>query len=92
MLEIVVIFQPGLIAVMYPAQLSCLAEIGESWYQNVTTAVVVTAGMIVGAGVVPALVGVLGDLGIGWCGFLSLALFMLLAVVVLILTPSFGRR
>ena len=92
MLEVVVVFQPALIAVMFPAQLSCLAEIGETWYQNVTSALVITVGMIVGAGVVPALVGVLSDLGIGWCGFLSLALFMLLTVVILMLNPSFGKR
>lgn len=92
LLEIVVVLQPALIAVMFPAQLSCLAEIGEAWYQNVTTALVVTVGMIVGAGVVPVLVGVLGDLGIGWCGFASLALFMLLALVILMLNPSFGKQ
>ena len=90
-LEIVVVFQPALIAVMYPAQLSCLAEIGEAWYQNVTTALVITVGMIIGTGVVPALVGALGDLGIGWCGFVLLALFMILAVLILILNPSFGK-
>lgn len=92
MLEIVVVFQPALIAVMFPAQLSCLAEIGEKWYQNVTSAVVITVGMIVGAGVVPVLVGVLGDWGIGWFGFVSLALMMLLTVVILIFNPSFGTR
>jgi len=47
---------------MYTAQLSCLAEIGEAWYPNVTIVLAVTVGMIVGAGVVPALVGALGDL------------------------------
>ena len=92
LLAVVVVFQPALIAVMFPAQLSCLAEIGEAWYQNVTTALVVTVGMIVGSGVVPALVGVLGDLGIGWSGFVALALFMFLAVVILIANPSFGTR
>lgn len=92
LLEVIVILQPCLIAVMFPAQLSCLADIGESWYQNVTTAVVITVGMIVGAGIVPVLVGVLGDMGIGWSGFVAIALFMLTAVVVLLLTPAFGRR
>jgi hypothetical protein len=53
---------------------------------------VVTVGMIVGSGVVPALVGVLGDLGIGWSGFVAIALFMFLAVVILMVTPSFGTR
>lgn len=92
LLEVVVVFQPALIAVMFPAQLSCLADIGEAWYQNVTTALVVTVGMVIGSGVVPALVGVLGDLGIGWSSFVALALFMFLAVVILILNPSFGTR
>lgn len=91
LLEIVVILQPSLIAVMFPTQLACLADIGESWYQNVTTAVVITAGMIVGVGIVPVLVGVFGDLGIGWFGFVSIALFMLFAVIILLLVPSFGK-
>ena len=92
LLEIVVVLQPALIALMFPAQLSCLAEIGEAWYQNVTTALVITVGMTVGAGVVPALIGVLGDLGMGWFGFVCLSIFMMTAVVVLIMTPAFGRR
>ena len=91
LLEIVVVFQPALIAVMFPAQLSCLAEIGESWYQNVTTALVVTVGMTFGAGVVPAFIGVMGDLGIGWLGFISLTILMFLAAVVLKFNPSFGK-
>ena len=91
-LEIVVILQPALIAITFPAQLSCLAEIGEAWYQNVTAALVITVGMTVGAGVVPALIGVMGDLGIGWLGFVCLSGFMMTAVVTLILTPAFGKR
>jgi fucose permease len=77
---------------MFPAQLSCLADIGETRYLNVTSALVITVGMIFGAGVVPALVGVLGDLGVGWLGFVALALIMFLAVAVLMLNPSFGKR
>ncbi|MCG6930496.1 MAG: MFS transporter [Desulfofustis sp.] len=92
MLELVVVLQPALIAAMFPAQLSCLADIGETRYLNVTSALVITVGMIFGAGVVPALVGVLGDLGVGWLGFVALALIMFLAVAVLMLNPSFGKR
>lgn len=92
LLEIVVVLQPACIAVMFPALLSSLAGIGEAWYQNVTTSLVVTVGMIVGSGVVPVLVGVLSDLGIGWSGFMVLALCMFLAVVVLMLNPSFGKQ
>ena len=91
-LEIMVVLQPALIAVMFPAQLSCLAEIGEAWYQNVTSAMVIFVGMIVGGGVVPALLGILGDLELGWFGFVSIALFMFLGIVVLLFNPSFGRK
>lgn len=91
LLEMVVICQPALIAVMFPAQLGCLAEIGEAWYQNVTTSLVVTVGMTVGAGVVPAVLGVMGDYGIGWFGFISLALFMLFTAIILLFKPAFCR-
>jgi len=92
MLQAAVILQPALIGVMFPAQLSCISEIGESWYQNVTVSLIITFGMIAGAGIVPAMVGVLGDMGIGWCGFVAIAAIMLVAVAVLVLNPSFGRR
>jgi hypothetical protein len=90
-LEIAVVLQPAMIAVMFPAQLSCLAEIGESWYQNVTSALVITVGMTVGAGVVPACIGALGDQGSGWVGFVSLGLLMVVTAVVLKFISSFGR-
>lgn len=92
LLEMVVILQPAFVAVMFPAQLSCLAEIGEAWYQNVTIALIITVAMGVGAGLVPALLGFLGDHGFGWLGFLGLSGFMISIAVVLALTPSFCRK
>lgn len=91
LLEMVIICQPAVIAVMFPAQLGCLAEIGEARYQNVTTSLLVTVGMTVGAGIVPALLGVMGDYGFGWLGFISLALFMLSAALIILLKPAFCR-
>ena len=92
LLEVVVILQPAFIAVMFPAQLSCLAEIGEQWYQNVTISLIITVAMGVGAGVVPALLGLFGDYGLGWLGFICLSGFMLTVAAILLLTPSFCRK
>ena len=90
-ISIVVIAQPALIAVMIPALLSALADIGESRYQNITYALIITAGVGLGAGVAPALLGLCGDLGMGWLGFLGLAGYMVTAVVFTIVTPAFGH-
>ena len=90
-ITVVVIAQPALIAVMIPALLSCVADIGEARYQNITYAVIITAGVGIGAGVAPALLGSSGDLGVGWLGFLVLACYMVAAVVFMRATPGFGQ-
>jgi MFS family permease len=90
-ITVVVIAQPALIAVMIPALLSCVADIGEAHYQNITYAVIITAGVGFGAGLAPALIGLAGDLGVGWLGFLTLACYMVSAVVFMKATPGFGR-
>ncbi len=92
MVPVVVIAQAAFIAVMIPAVLSSIADIGESRYQNITYAVIITAGVSVGAGAVPALLGLFGDLGLGWAGFVTLACCMVMAVFFLIVTPDFGRK
>ncbi|NNK58351.1 MAG: MFS transporter [Desulfofustis sp.] len=92
LLEIVVILQPALIAVMFPAQLSCLAEIGEPWYQNVTISLIITVAMGVGAGLVPALLGIFGDYDLGWLGFVCLSSFIFVVAVILAFTRSFCRK
>jgi hypothetical protein len=76
---------------MIPALLSALADIGDGSYQNITYAIIVTAGVTVGGGVVPALLGVFGDFGLGWFGFVALAALMVLAVLTLVASPNFGR-
>lgn len=91
MISVVVIAQPALLVVMIPALLSSVADIGESRYQNITYAVIITVAVSFGGGVVPALLGLFGDLGLGWLGFVSLAGFMGSAVLFLLATPAFGR-
>ena len=90
-ITVVVIAQPALLAVMIPALISCVADIGEARYQNITYAVIITAGVGLGAGVAPAMLGLAGDLGVGWLGFLTLACYMVSAVAFMKATPGFGR-
>ncbi len=90
-ISIVVIAQPALITVMIPALLSSLADIGEARYQNITYALIITAGVTLGAGLAPALLGLCGDLGLGWLGFLGLAAYMVAAIVFTTITPAFGK-
>ncbi|MGA7277479.1 MAG: MFS transporter [Desulfocapsaceae bacterium] len=91
MVVVVVLAQPALLVMMIPALLSALADIGDGSYQNITYAIIVTAGVTVGGGVVPALLGVFGDFGLGWLGFVALAGLMVLAVLTLVASPNFGR-
>lgn len=90
-IALVIVVQPALLAVLFPAILSSIADIGESQYQNITYAVILTVGVSFGGGAVPALLGLFGDLGLGWLGFIALAGFMVLSVFFLLATPDFGQ-
>ncbi len=57
---------------MFPAILSTSADISESRYQNITYALIIMAGVHFGGGLTPALLGVFGDRGLGWLGFVAL--------------------
>jgi NNP family nitrate/nitrite transporter-like MFS transporter len=92
MVPVVVIAQPALLVVMIPAMLSSVADIGESRYQNITYALIITVGVSFGGGLVPALLGLFGDHGLGWLGFISLAGFMASTILCLLVTPGFGRE
>jgi NNP family nitrate/nitrite transporter-like MFS transporter len=91
LISIIVIIQPALLAVLVPALLSSVSEIGEIRYQNITYAVVISIGVSVGGGLTPALLGFFGDLGLAWLGFIALAGYMVSAVLFLLATPEFGR-
>ena len=90
-LSLVVVAQPALLTILFPAVLSSISSIGEARYQNVTYSLIITVGVSAGAGVAPALLGVLGDLGLGWMGFVALAAYMVAAALLLRATPAFGR-
>ncbi len=91
MIAVVIILQPAILTVCFPALLSAMADIGEARYQNITYSLIITAGFGTGSGVVPALLGVFGDMGIGWAGFVLLAAFMLISLTFMLVTPVFGK-
>ena len=91
MIMAVVIAQPAILAILFPALLSSIAEIGDPRYQNITYSLIITVGVSIGTGVVPALLGVFGDLGLGWAGFIALALLMVMPVLLLRSMPDFGE-
>ncbi len=91
-LAVFVVAQPALLTVLFPAALSSMAAIGEAGYQNVTYSLIITAGIGIGVGIAPTVLGVFGDLGLGWAGFVLLAGYMLGAVGFLWSTPEFGQR
>ena len=92
LITLVIIAQPALLAILFPAILSSLGEIGEHRYQNVTYALIITVSVSAGSGVAPALLGLFADLGFAAQGFFGLAAYMLLAVAGLAAMPAFGRR
>ena len=91
-LDICVIAQPALIAAMFPPLLASVADIGDSRYQNITYSLIITIGIGVGAGGVPALLGWLSDLGLGGLGFMLLSGFMAAAAWLLVAEPMFGNE
>jgi hypothetical protein len=48
--------------------------------------------MGVGAGLVPALLGIFGDYGLGWLGFVCLSSFMFVVAAILATATSFCRK
>ena len=88
----IILLQPALLAVVTPALLASVGDIGESSYQNITYALIITVGVSFGGGVAPAFIGLCGDLQVGWLGFLLIGLFMLASLLVMRSTPTFGQE
>ncbi len=90
-LSVVVVAQPALLSVLFPALLASVGTIGDARYQNVTYSLVITIAVSIGAGAAPTLLGVFADLGLGWVGFVAAGAYMVVAVLLLWVTPGFAR-
>jgi predicted MFS family arabinose efflux permease len=91
LLVVAVIMQPALLAAFFPAGHSAVSKIGRPETRNITFSIVMTLGGLFGTGLVPAVLGVLGDNGVTEAGFIGLGLFMACGVVLLFRQPRFGK-
>ncbi|MFW5729404.1 MAG: MFS transporter [Spirochaetota bacterium] len=73
----VVFLQPAVVAAFFPAALSALSRIGTATSRNLVVSLMIPAVNTVGAGVFPAGMGLLGDLGVFYLGFIVLGGLML---------------
>jgi NNP family nitrate/nitrite transporter-like MFS transporter len=76
-LVVVVFLQPAVVTAFFPAALSALSRIGTATSRNVVVSLMIPAANTMGAGVFPAAMGVLGDNGVFYLGFLALGGVML---------------
>jgi NNP family nitrate/nitrite transporter-like MFS transporter len=76
----VVFLQPALIAAFFPAALSALSRIGTATSRNVVVSLMIPAANVVGAGLFPQMMGLLGDIGLFYLGFIVLGGLMILGL------------
>ena len=90
LLRAAVIIQPALMSAFFPAGLVILSRLGPPESQNVTLAVIINFAVLIGNGIVPTLLGWLGDRGALPQGFIIMAVITLLAAVLLYRHRTFG--
>ncbi len=73
----VVFLQPALITAFFPAALSALSRIGTTSSRNVVVSLMIPAANVVGAGLFPQMMGLLGDVGLFYLGFVILGGLMI---------------
>ncbi|TVQ40336.1 MAG: MFS transporter [Spirochaetaceae bacterium] len=83
LLPLVVILQPMVLASFFPAAFSAIASIGPPETRNVAVSLMTPGCYIVGGGVFPAVMGVLGDRGLFFVGFTLVGVIALASLVFL---------
>jgi len=83
-LLIVVFLQPVMVTCFFPAGLAALSRIGSTQLTNVIVAMIFPIAYLFGAGVVPSLLGILGENGSFATGFIFLGITLLLSTVLLL--------
>jgi NNP family nitrate/nitrite transporter-like MFS transporter len=82
-LLIVLFLQPVMVTCFFPAGLAALSRIGSTQLTNVVVAMIFPIAYLFGAGVVPSLLGILGENGSFATGFIFLGSMVLLSTVLL---------
>ncbi len=93
-LPAIVILQPTVLAAFFPAAFSAIAAIGPPETRNVAVSLMIPGCYILGGGVFPAVMGVLGDQGRFFIGFAVVGTVALLSLLLLpLLTlPSMSEQ
>lgn len=81
-LLVAVFLQPAVVAAFFPAALSALSRIGTARSRNVVVSLMIPTANIVGAGIFPSVMGLLGDAGMFYIGFLALGSLMVLSLIM----------
>lgn len=87
----VVILQPTVLAAFFPAALAAISGIGPPETRNVAVSLMIPGCYVIGGGIFPAVMGILGDHGMFFVGFSAVgaaALASLVFVRFLTLTPT----
>jgi len=81
-LLLVIFLQPVMVGCFFPAGLAALSRIGSKHFTNVIVSMIIPISFLFGAGVVPSLLGILGEHGSFPIGFIFLGTTMLLSTVL----------
>ena len=87
----VVILQPTVLAAFFPAALAAISAIGPPETRNVAVSLMIPGCYVIGGGIFPAVMGILGDHGLFYVGFAAVgaaALASLAFIRFLTLAPA----
>lgn len=83
-LMLVIFLQPVMVTCFFPAGFTVLSGFGSKQLTNVIVSMIIPFSSLMGAGVIPSLLGVLGEGGSFAAGFVFLGMTMLLSTVLLL--------
>jgi NNP family nitrate/nitrite transporter-like MFS transporter len=83
-LMLVIFLQPVMVTSFFPAGFTVLSGIGSKQLTNVIVSMIIPFSSLMGAGVIPSLLGVLGERGNFATGFIILGITMLMSSVLLL--------
>ncbi|MCP4146678.1 MAG: MFS transporter, partial [bacterium] len=78
----VIFCQPLFAVSFFPPAFAALSHIGSEETRNIAVSFTIPAAFLIGGGVVPTLIGILGDNGLFRAGFMAAGTFILLGTVL----------
>jgi hypothetical protein len=81
-ITIVVLFQPLLAVGFFPAAFAALATTTPTRARNLCVAFTIPCGYLIGGGIIPTFIGVMGDTGSFTLGFIATGILILLGSIL----------